>query len=144
MNKEHIPDFGLKGYVSGNVAKSSSNISRGVEGSVHCDANEMDWEEGTISASEFREDYSHEHGREVTVEFTDSPSSAQKKRSRRASAEEKVNYTKSGCHSYFKVPLFLSLSSRLQFKPKLCLLSSRNWRSLCTRFIYYVYWQGGG
>jgi len=85
------------------VEKSTCDIGAGVEGSVPCDANEMDWEEGTISVPESTEGYFHEHEREVTVEFTDSPSSARKKCSRRVSAEDKVNCKKSGCHSYFKI-----------------------------------------
>lgn len=62
-----------------------------MEGSAGCDENEMDWEEGMISVPGSWEGHSHEYGREVTVEFTDSPSSAQRKRPRRFSAEEKVN-----------------------------------------------------
>ncbi|XP_020269305.1 DNA repair protein RAD4 isoform X2 [Asparagus officinalis] len=81
-NKEHIQYFGLKRCITENAEQSTSNVGEGMDGSIQCDANEMDWEEGMISISEFKEE-------NVTVEFVDSSSSAQRKRSRKASAEDK-------------------------------------------------------
>jgi xeroderma pigmentosum group C-complementing protein len=52
----------------------------------------MDWEEGIVFAAEHDECYSHELGETVTVEFTDLPSSTEKKTARRLTAEEKVKY----------------------------------------------------
>uniref|UniRef100_A0ACD6AK52 Uncharacterized protein n=1 Tax=Avena sativa TaxID=4498 RepID=A0ACD6AK52_AVESA len=49
----------------------------------------MDWEEGHVSVVECKEDYSHHLGETVTVEFTDVPSSTEKKSVRRHTAEEK-------------------------------------------------------
>ncbi|XP_008803880.2 DNA repair protein RAD4 [Phoenix dactylifera] len=83
-------DLGLKGCSSQKMEGSTSSRGKDVGGKVHLDVNEMDWEEGTISVSEGREGYSHDLGRVVTVEFTDSPSTAQRRASRRASAEDKV------------------------------------------------------
>ncbi|XP_062191832.1 DNA repair protein RAD4 isoform X2 [Phragmites australis] len=51
------------------------------------DAAEMDWEEGHVL--EHEEGYSHELGETITVEFTDVPSSTNKKSARRPTAEEK-------------------------------------------------------
>lgn len=48
---------------------------------------EMDWEDGDMPAME---GFSHDLGKEVTIEFTDLPSSAEKRTSRRLSPEEKV------------------------------------------------------
>lgn len=87
-----MQDFCLKSCIGGNALKSASNSGKAVDGSVNCDANEMDWEDGTISIPEFSQGYSHDHGREVTVEFTESPSYIQRKPSRRTSAEDKVNF----------------------------------------------------
>lgn len=53
------------------------------------DAADMDWEEGIVFAAEHDECYSHELGETVTVEFTDLPSSTEKKTARRLTAEEK-------------------------------------------------------
>ncbi|XP_078180088.1 DNA repair protein Rad4 family isoform X1 [Carex rostrata] len=47
---------------------------------------EMDWEDGDIPTME---GFSHDLGKEVTIEFTDLPSSAEKRTSRRLSPEEK-------------------------------------------------------
>uniref|UniRef100_A0A0D9X811 Rad4 beta-hairpin domain-containing protein n=1 Tax=Leersia perrieri TaxID=77586 RepID=A0A0D9X811_9ORYZ len=54
-----------------------------------CDAADMEWEEGHVFASEHDEDYSSELAETVTVEFTDVPSSTEKKTVRRLTAEEK-------------------------------------------------------
>ncbi|WOL06599.1 DNA repair protein RAD4 isoform X2 [Canna indica] len=68
---------------------NGSTLVKGEDvGDVIYDANELVWEEGTIPVSVNMEDYSHEVGREVTVEF-DSPSSSQKKVPRRISAKDK-------------------------------------------------------
>uniref|UniRef100_A0A0E0AVI8 Rad4 beta-hairpin domain-containing protein n=1 Tax=Oryza glumipatula TaxID=40148 RepID=A0A0E0AVI8_9ORYZ len=53
------------------------------------DAADMDWEEGIVFAAEHDECYSHELGETVTIEFTDLPSSTEKKTARRLTAEEK-------------------------------------------------------
>lgn len=53
------------------------------------DAAGMDWEEGHVSVVDCKEGYSHDLGETVTVEFTDVPSSAEKKSVRRHTAEEK-------------------------------------------------------
>ncbi|WOL19635.1 hypothetical protein Cni_G28437 [Canna indica] len=59
-------------------------------GDVTYDTNELLWEEDTILVL-VNMVYSHEIGREVTVEFTDSPSSSQKEVPRRIFAKDKVN-----------------------------------------------------
>ena len=56
------------------------------------DAAGMDWEEGHVSAVDCKEGYSHDLGDTVTVEFTDVPSSTEKKSVRRHTAEEKVTF----------------------------------------------------
>ncbi|XP_020584601.1 DNA repair protein RAD4 isoform X2 [Phalaenopsis equestris] len=58
------------------------------EKNVHYDANELDWEEGMIPPSESGNGYSHELGKEVTIEFSESPSTKQRP-SRRFSVEDK-------------------------------------------------------
>lgn len=91
--EELIQDVNLQRCSFTNADRStlSKDGARGTEygGSSKCDANDFDWEEGSIPVSEDREGYSHDLGREVIIEFTDSPCSAQRKPSRRASAEEK-------------------------------------------------------
>ncbi|KAJ0981270.1 hypothetical protein J5N97_009525 [Dioscorea zingiberensis] len=77
-----------KGNV-GNAVGTISNKGEDVEVSVHRDANELEWEDGNILASESRESYSHDSEKEITVELTDFPSTTQRKTSRRATAEEK-------------------------------------------------------
>lgn len=75
----------------GNSVGRKSIESDDVEGSVRLgDVNEFDWEDGDILASESKEAYLHDSEKEITVEFTDSPSTTQRKPSRRATAEEKV------------------------------------------------------
>ncbi|KAF7100728.1 hypothetical protein CFC21_102206 [Triticum aestivum] len=49
----------------------------------------MEWEDGHVSPVEYKEGYSHDLGETVTVEFTDVPSSTEKKSVRRHTAEEK-------------------------------------------------------
>ncbi|XP_072982141.1 DNA repair protein RAD4 isoform X4 [Typha latifolia] len=87
VNAELSHDAGVKGCSSGSAREETLKEEDG-GASGHFDASEMDWEEGTISSLECREVHSHDLGKEVTVEFTDSPS-AERKTSRRASAEEK-------------------------------------------------------
>lgn len=53
------------------------------------DAAGMDWEEGHVSVVEREQGYSHDLGETVTVEFTDVPSSTEKRTVRRHTAEEK-------------------------------------------------------
>ncbi|KAM0887916.1 hypothetical protein ACQ4PT_028684 [Festuca glaucescens] len=55
------------------------------------DAAGMDWEEGHVSVVDCKEGYSHDLGETVTVEFTDVPSSTEKKSVRRHTAEEKAS-----------------------------------------------------
>ncbi|XP_072978288.1 DNA repair protein RAD4 isoform X2 [Typha angustifolia] len=88
VNAELSHDAGVKGCSSGSAREEILKEEGDGGASGHCDASEMDWEEGTISSIGCREVYSHDLGKEVTVEFTDSPS-AERKTSRRASAEEK-------------------------------------------------------
>lgn len=92
VKEKLLCDLGLKGCNSGKMEGSTSSKGEHAGANVHLDANEMDWEEGTISVSEGREGYFHELGREVTVEFTESPSAAQRRPSRRVSAQDKVNH----------------------------------------------------
>ncbi|XP_039127277.1 DNA repair protein RAD4 [Dioscorea cayenensis subsp. rotundata] len=74
----------------GNSVGRKSIEGDDVEGSVRLgDVNEFDWEDGDILASESKEAYLHDSEKEITVEFTDSPSTTQRKPSRRATAEEK-------------------------------------------------------
>ncbi|KAJ6796495.1 DNA repair protein RAD4 isoform X1 [Iris pallida] len=81
-------NLGSKGGIGGNAETIMSSKGRDVEGSSY-DANEMEWEEGTISLPEFMEGHCNEHGDEVIVEFTESPPSAQKNPPRNVSAEAK-------------------------------------------------------
>ncbi|XP_010932556.2 DNA repair protein RAD4 isoform X1 [Elaeis guineensis] len=90
VKEKLLSDLGLNSCNSGKMEGSTSSKGKHAGGNVHLDVNEMDWEEGTISVLEGGEGYSHDLGREVTVEFTDSPSAAQRRPSRRVSAEDKV------------------------------------------------------
>uniref|UniRef100_A0A0E0LUU1 Rad4 beta-hairpin domain-containing protein n=1 Tax=Oryza punctata TaxID=4537 RepID=A0A0E0LUU1_ORYPU len=54
-----------------------------------CDAADMDWEEGIVFTAEHDEGNSQELEETITVEFTDVPSSTEKKTVRRLTAEEK-------------------------------------------------------
>ncbi|KAG1358767.1 DNA repair protein RAD4 [Cocos nucifera] len=90
VKEKLLCDIGLKACNSGKMEGSTSSKGEHTGGNVHLNVNEMDWEEGTISVSDGREGYSHDLGREVTVEFTDSPSAAQRRPSRRVSAQDKV------------------------------------------------------
>ncbi|KAJ3705821.1 hypothetical protein LUZ61_009526 [Rhynchospora tenuis] len=82
-------DHGTNVKASGTVEdkKECGPVKEEGEGKYEGDAQaEMDWEDGDIPAME---GFSHELGKEVTVEFTDSPSSVEKRTSRRVSPEEK-------------------------------------------------------
>lgn len=89
VKEELTRELGLKGC-SGKMEGSTLSKGENAGGGIHPDVNEMDWEEGTISILEAREGYSHDLGRDVTVEFTESTSAAQRKPSRRSSAHDKV------------------------------------------------------
>ncbi|KAG0455486.1 hypothetical protein HPP92_024778 [Vanilla planifolia] len=52
-------------------------------------SDEVDWEEGSIPLSECGVKDCHELGKEITVEFSESPSSTQRRPSRRVSIEDK-------------------------------------------------------
>ncbi|KAJ0988363.1 hypothetical protein J5N97_006719 [Dioscorea zingiberensis] len=71
-----------------NVVGTISNKEEDVDVSVRRDANELEWEDGTILASESKEAYSHDY-EDITIELTDFPSTTQQKPSRRATIEEK-------------------------------------------------------
>ncbi|CAO2188269.1 unnamed protein product [Urochloa humidicola] len=63
-----------------------NNVEEQTEAVCNNDAADMDWEEGHVE----RNEYSHELGETVTIEFADDvPSSTNKKTVRRATAEEK-------------------------------------------------------
>ncbi|URE22716.1 protein complementing XP-C cells [Musa troglodytarum] len=81
-------EFNLKGCGTRN-GKGSTLVKEADAEDISYDANELVWEEGTIPVPENLESYSHDVGREVTVEFTDSPSCSQKKLPRRISAKDK-------------------------------------------------------
>lgn len=85
--KEYADELDLKGCDARNVKASTSVASE----HVGDDENELVWEEGRVPVSENKEDYSYDDGREVTIEFTDTPSSSGKKLPRRFSAKDKVN-----------------------------------------------------
>ncbi|KAJ4760239.1 DNA repair protein complementing XP-C cells [Rhynchospora pubera] len=77
----------VKAYGTDEDAKECAPVKEDGEGEHEGGAQtEMDWEDGDIPAME---GFAHELGKEVTVEFTDSPSSAEKRTSRRVSPEEK-------------------------------------------------------
>ncbi|KAL6598608.1 hypothetical protein ACP70R_046307 [Stipagrostis hirtigluma subsp. patula] len=77
----------LKQCTAGN--HGNKNLEEQTEAVGDNDAADMDWEEGHVSTVEHNEGYSHELGETVTVEFTDGPSSTNKKSVRRPTAEEK-------------------------------------------------------
>ncbi|CAO2210995.1 unnamed protein product [Urochloa humidicola] len=67
-------------------SSEKNNVEGQMEAVCNNDAADMDWEEGHVE----RNEYSHELGETVTVEFADDvPSSTNKKTVRRATAEEK-------------------------------------------------------
>jgi xeroderma pigmentosum group C-complementing protein len=81
-------DISVKAFDSIDDANKSTPEEEEGEGKHEAVAQtEMDWVDGDIPAME---GFAHDLGKEVTVEFTDSPSSAEKKTSRRLSPEEKV------------------------------------------------------
>ncbi|CAL4998846.1 unnamed protein product [Urochloa decumbens] len=66
--------------------REKNNVEEQTEAVCNNDAADMDWEEGHVEHNE----YSHELGETITVEFADDvPSSTNKKTVRRATAEEK-------------------------------------------------------
>jgi xeroderma pigmentosum group C-complementing protein len=69
------------------ASREKNNLEEQADAVCDNDAAGMDWEEGHVEHNE----YSHELGETVTVEFADDvPSSTNKKTVRRATAEEKV------------------------------------------------------
>lgn len=88
VNTEWNDDADKKKCIAGSSEKT--NLEEEEAGTIgDSDAAGMDWEEGHVSAVECKEGYAHELGETVTVEFTDVPSSTEKKSVRRATAEEK-------------------------------------------------------
>ncbi|XP_074588745.1 DNA repair protein RAD4 isoform X2 [Curcuma longa] len=83
--KEDANELDLKGCETRNVKASTSVASE----NVGDDANELVWEEGRVPVSENKGGYSYDDGRELTIEFTDTPSSSGKKLPRRFSAKDK-------------------------------------------------------
>jgi hypothetical protein len=79
-------DASVKSCSAGSCEKSS--LEEQTEAIGNTDAAEMEWEEGHVL--EHKESYSHDNGETVTVEFSDVPSSTNKKNARRATTEEKV------------------------------------------------------
>ncbi|XP_058078381.1 DNA repair protein RAD4 isoform X3 [Magnolia sinica] len=82
--------------VAGRDAKGRTPTGEDAEGIVHHsfpakteETDEPDWEDGSVSISDVRENLSNNLEREVTVEFSKSPSSAKRKVIRRASVEDK-------------------------------------------------------
>ncbi|CAM0911519.1 unnamed protein product [Alopecurus aequalis] len=88
VNTEWNDDAGTKRCSVGSSEKKTMEENE-PERIGDSDAAGMDWEEGHVSALECKEGYSHDLGDTVTVEFTDVPSSAEKKSVRRHTAEEK-------------------------------------------------------
>ncbi|KAG6518503.1 hypothetical protein ZIOFF_021978 [Zingiber officinale] len=83
--KENANEIELKGCDTRNDKASTSIASE----NVGDDANELVWEEGRVPVSENKGGYSYDAGRELTIEFTDTPSSSGKKLPRRFSAKDK-------------------------------------------------------
>jgi xeroderma pigmentosum group C-complementing protein len=79
-------DASVKRCSAGSCEKS--NLEEQTEAIGDTDATEMEWEEGHVL--EHKEAYSHDNGETVTVEFSNVPSSTNKKNAQRATAEEKV------------------------------------------------------
>ncbi|KAF0899284.1 hypothetical protein E2562_015933 [Oryza meyeriana var. granulata] len=88
VHAECNDDAGMKRCSEGSSGKNSL-VEEDPEAIDGCDAADMDWEEGHVFAAEHKESYSHDLGETVTVEFTDVPSSTEKKTVRRLTTEEK-------------------------------------------------------
>ncbi|KAG8047367.1 hypothetical protein GUJ93_ZPchr0008g13288 [Zizania palustris] len=81
-------DSGMKRYSGGSSEKNILEEEKSEEiGGI--DAADMDWEEGHAFSVEHKEGYSHDLGETITIEFTDVPSSTEKKSVQRVTAEEK-------------------------------------------------------
>lgn len=88
FNTEWNDDASAKRSSAGSSEKGNLKENE-PEAVVDGDTAGMDWEEGQVSALECKEGFSHDLGETVTVEFTDVPSSTEKKSVRRHTAEEK-------------------------------------------------------
>jgi hypothetical protein len=93
VNTESNGDASTKRCGAGSSVKKNLEENE-PEAIGESDAAGMDWEEGHVSVVDCKEGYSHDLGETVTVEFTDVPSSAEKKSVRRHTAEEKVNISR--------------------------------------------------
>ncbi|XP_020178144.1 DNA repair protein RAD4 isoform X1 [Aegilops tauschii subsp. strangulata] len=88
VNTERNDDTGKKRCSVGSSEKKKLE-EKEPEAIGDNDAAGMEWEDGHVSPVECKEGYSHDLGETVTVEFTDVPSSTEKKSVRRHTAEEK-------------------------------------------------------
>ncbi|VAI73029.1 unnamed protein product [Triticum turgidum subsp. durum] len=88
VNTERNDDTGKKRCSVGSSGKKKLE-EKEPEAIGDNDAAGMEWEDGHVSPVERKEGYSHDLGETVTVEFTDVPSSTEKKSVRRHTAEEK-------------------------------------------------------
>lgn len=88
VNTERNDDAGKKRCNTGSSEKKNLE-EKEPEAIGDGDAAGMEWEDGHVSPVECKEGYSHDLGETVTVEFTDVPSSTEKKSVRRHTAEEK-------------------------------------------------------
>ncbi|KAH0449839.1 hypothetical protein IEQ34_020531 [Dendrobium chrysotoxum] len=87
-DEELMPGSNVVDHVIGDADGTMLMKDKHFEKNVQSNANEVDWEEGMIPFSESRDGYSHELGKEVTIEFSESPS-AKTRHPRRLSVEDK-------------------------------------------------------
>ena len=91
VNTERNDDTGKKRCSVGSSGKKKLE-EKEPEAIGDNDGAGMEWEDAHVSPVEYKEGYSHDLGETVTVEFTDVPSSTEKKSVRRHTAEEKVKH----------------------------------------------------
>lgn len=89
-DEELMPGSSAVDHVIGDADGIMLMKDKHFEKNVQYNVNEVDWEEGMIPFSESRDGYSHELGKELTIEFSESPS-AKTRHPRRCTVEDKVS-----------------------------------------------------